>query len=90
MAVSGTPKRRSPSRTLSVRASEAELICGAIGRLASGPLAEATVAALRVAGREAEAGGSAGATFRFEAPEHGEHLVMRAAIMVRGRLVVGA
>jgi hypothetical protein len=85
--VSGTREHRHPGRHFLVRASEAELICGAIRQLASGPLAEATIAALRAAGREAEAGGSGG-TFSFRAPDHAEHLVIRAAIRAHGRLLV--
>jgi hypothetical protein len=88
MAVaSGTREHRHPGRHFLVRASEAELICGAIRQLASGPLAEATIAALRAAGREAQAGGPGG-TFFFEAPEHSEHLVIRAAIKVNSHLLV--
>jgi hypothetical protein len=85
--VSGTREHRPPRRHFLVRASEAELICGAIRQLASGPLAEATIAALRAAGREAAAGGPGG-TFFFEAPEHAEHLVIRAAIRVHSRLLI--
>jgi hypothetical protein len=88
MAVSGTHEHCPSRRHFLVRVSEAELICGAIRQLASGPLAEATIAALRAAGREAEVGGSGGNTFRFQAPDHAEHLVTLAAIRARGRLLV--
>jgi hypothetical protein len=66
-----------------IRRSEAELICGALRELASGPLAEATEAALRAVSREAEASGLGGPTFRFRAPAGAEHLVTLAAIRAR-------
>jgi hypothetical protein len=66
-----------------IRCSEAELICGAVRQLASGPLADATVAALRAVSREAEAGGLGGTTFRFRAPAGAEHLMTLAAIRAR-------
>jgi len=83
MPVRGTPEQHHARRFL-VRASEVELICGAIRQLASGPLAEATIATLRAAGHDAEAaGGPGGATFRFQAPADAERLVTLAAIRAR-------
>jgi hypothetical protein len=70
-------------RCFLIRRSEAELISGAIRQLASGPLAEATVAALRAVSREAEASGLGGTTFRFRPPAGAEHLVTLAAIRAR-------
>ena len=77
------PPEQHHARRFLVRASEVELICGAIRQLASGPLAEATIATLRTAGRAAEAGGPGGATFRFQAPANAERLVTLAAIRAR-------
>ena len=71
------------ARRFLVRASEVELICGAIRQLATGPLAEATIATLRAAGRDADAGGPGGTTFRFQAPADAERLVTLAAIRAR-------
>ena len=90
MAVDGTRAQPPARRHFLVRASEADLICGAIRQLASGPLAEKTIAALRVAGRDAEASGSVGATFRFQAPDSAEHLMTLAAIRARGHLLVSS
>ena len=89
MAVNGTPEQHPARRRFLVRASEVELICGAIRQLASGPLAEATIATLRAAARDAEAGGPGGATFDVQVPANAEHLVALAAIRAHGYLVVG-
>jgi hypothetical protein len=76
-------EHRPLGRHFLIRHSEAERICGAVRQLASGPLADATVAALRAVSREAEAGRPGGTTCRFRAPAGAEHLMTLAAIRAR-------
>jgi hypothetical protein len=82
MPAKGLNELEPAGRHFLIRCSEAELICGAVRQLASGPLADATVAALRAVSREAEASGLGG-TLRFRAPAGAEHLMTLAAIRAR-------
>jgi hypothetical protein len=62
-------------------------MCAAVGRLASehrlGPLADATIDALRAAHDDAGGGGVGRTAYRFRAPRGAEHLMSVAAIRVR-------
>jgi hypothetical protein len=83
MSASAAHENRLSGRHFLIQASEVELICSAIRRLASGPLADATIAAIRADRRAAEASGPGGTTFRFRAPAEAEHLMTLAAIRAR-------
>jgi hypothetical protein len=84
MIASGMHEDGPSGRHFLIRVAEAQLICTAIRRLASGPLAEATIEALEAACLEAEVSGSGGTAFRFRAPAHAGHLMTLAAIRARG------